>query len=115
MVAAAAAAGMPAVFAGCKHVESWLAGLRIEHFVLQTWYCADCTRPTSAGRAVSVHHPPYLARCVEVLYRLCRKRYDAHGSEGLDVNYVDSAEFFTALFGSDRFEHLVRAEGHTAC
>lgn len=36
-----------------------------------------------------------------------RKRYDAHGSQGLDVNFVDGAEFFTALFGSDRFEHLV--------
>lgn len=37
-----------------------------------------------------------------------RKRYDEHGAEGLDVNFVDGAEFFTALFGSDRFEHLVR-------
>ncbi|KAL4451590.1 hypothetical protein ABPG75_007252 [Micractinium tetrahymenae] len=36
-----------------------------------------------------------------------RKRYDEHGTEGLDVNFVDGAEFFTALFGSDRFEHLV--------
>ncbi|KAL4428793.1 hypothetical protein ABPG77_005231 [Micractinium sp. CCAP 211/92] len=36
-----------------------------------------------------------------------RKRYDEHGAEGLDVNFVDGAEFFTALFGSDRFEHLV--------
>ena len=36
-----------------------------------------------------------------------RKRYDAHGTQGLDVNFVDGAEFFGALFGSDRFEHLV--------
>ena len=36
-----------------------------------------------------------------------RERYDEHGSQGLDVNFVDGAEFFTALFGSDRFEHLV--------
>jgi hypothetical protein len=36
-----------------------------------------------------------------------RTRYDAHGSEALDVNFMDSAEFFAALFGSDRFEHLV--------
>lgn len=40
-----------------------------------------------------------------------RKRYDEHGREGLDVNFVDSAEFFSALFGSDRFEHLVRRHG----
>lgn len=36
-----------------------------------------------------------------------RKRYDAHGTEGLDVNFMDSGAFFTALFGSDRFDHLV--------
>lgn len=36
-----------------------------------------------------------------------RKRYDAHGTQGLDVNFVDGAEFFAALFGSDRFEHLI--------
>lgn len=36
-----------------------------------------------------------------------RKRYDAHGTQGLDVNFVDGAAFFGALFGSDRFEHLV--------
>ena len=36
-----------------------------------------------------------------------RARYDAHGAEALDVNFMDSAEFFTALFGSDRFDHLV--------
>lgn len=36
-----------------------------------------------------------------------RKRYDANGAQGLDVNFVDGAEFFSALFGSDRFEHLV--------
>lgn len=36
-----------------------------------------------------------------------RRRYDAHGAAGLDVNFIDGWEFFTALFGSDRFEHLV--------
>jgi len=36
-----------------------------------------------------------------------RRRYDAHGTEGLDINFVDGAEFFAALFGNDRFEHLV--------
>jgi curved DNA-binding protein CbpA len=36
-----------------------------------------------------------------------RKRYDAHGTQGLDVNFVDGAEFFGALFGSDRFDHLI--------
>lgn len=36
-----------------------------------------------------------------------RARYDAHGLEGLDVNFMDSAEFFNMLFGSECFEHLV--------
>lgn len=36
-----------------------------------------------------------------------RKQYDAHGVEGLDANLVDGALFFTCLFGSDRFEHLI--------
>jgi hypothetical protein len=36
-----------------------------------------------------------------------RKQYDAHGSEGLDANLVNGALFFTCLFGSDRFEHLI--------
>ena len=36
-----------------------------------------------------------------------RKRYDAKGAEGVDVDFMDHAEFFNALFGSDRFEHLV--------
>ena len=38
-----------------------------------------------------------------------RKRYDAKGAEGVDVDFMDHAEFFNALFGSDRFEHLVGA------
>ena len=36
-----------------------------------------------------------------------RAKYDAHGVEGLDVNFMDGAEFFSMLFGSDRFEHLL--------
>ena len=36
-----------------------------------------------------------------------RKQYDAHGSAGLDANLVNGALFFTCLFGSDRFEHLI--------
>lgn len=36
-----------------------------------------------------------------------RARYDQHGAEGLDVNFMDSAEFFAMLFGNDLFEHLV--------
>jgi hypothetical protein len=31
-----------------------------------------------------------------------RARYDAHGADALNVDFMDSAEFFTALFGSDR-------------
>jgi hypothetical protein len=30
------------------------------------------------------------------------------GAEALDVNFMDGAEFFMMLFGSDKFEHLVR-------
>lgn len=37
-----------------------------------------------------------------------RARYDAHGKDAcLDHNYIDSSEFFTALFGSFKFEHLI--------
>ncbi|GLC44692.1 hypothetical protein PLESTB_000973900 [Pleodorina starrii] len=36
-----------------------------------------------------------------------RKRYDANGAEGLDVNFMDGGSFFNMLFGSDQFEHLV--------
>ena len=52
--------------------------------------------------------PEPRAPCTACLPGWRRKRYDEHGSQGLDVNFVDGAEFFTALFGSDRFEHLVR-------
>ena len=31
-----------------------------------------------------------------------RERYDKHGEQALDVDLMDSAEFFTMLFGSDR-------------
>jgi curved DNA-binding protein CbpA len=37
-----------------------------------------------------------------------RARYDAHGKDAcLDHSYIDSSEFFTALFGSFKFEHLI--------
>ena len=39
-----------------------------------------------------------------------RRRYDKHGSEGLDINFMDAGEFFTALFGSQKFDHLVRLQ-----
>ena len=31
-----------------------------------------------------------------------RAKYDAHGADALNVDFMDSSEFFTALFGSDR-------------
>ena len=34
-----------------------------------------------------------------------RERYDKHGEQALDVDFMDSAEFFTMLFGSDRYAH----------
>ena len=33
-----------------------------------------------------------------------RERYDKHGEQALDVDFMDSAEFFAMLFGSDRCE-----------
>ena len=36
-----------------------------------------------------------------------KEQYDRHGSEGLDVNFMDGGFFFNALFGSDSFDHLV--------
>jgi DnaJ-class molecular chaperone len=37
-----------------------------------------------------------------------RARYDRAGAEGLDqVDFMDSAAFFSALFGSEMFEYLV--------
>ena len=36
-----------------------------------------------------------------------RRRYDEHGVQGLDVNFMDACEFFTMLFGSDKFQHLI--------
>ena len=32
-----------------------------------------------------------------------RERYDKHGVQALDVDFMDSVEFFTMLFGSDRY------------
>lgn len=37
-----------------------------------------------------------------------RKRYDQSGCAALsDVNFMDSSAFYSALFGSEMFEHLV--------
>lgn len=36
-----------------------------------------------------------------------RARYDKSGKDGLDVSFMDGGEFFSMLFGSDQFEHLV--------
>lgn len=36
-----------------------------------------------------------------------RRQYDTHGRQALDVNFMDPSEFFTMLFGSDKFEHLI--------
>ena len=36
-----------------------------------------------------------------------REQYDRHGSEGLDVNFMDGGQFFNCLFGSDILEHLM--------
>ena len=36
-----------------------------------------------------------------------RQRYDTHGTKSLDVDFMDASEFFTMLFGSDKFEHLI--------
>ncbi len=63
----------------------------------------------------TILHPPLLivmtVNCVFMQQVLSnadlRAKYDQHGVEGLDVNFMDSGEFFTMLFGSDRFEHLL--------
>ena len=63
----------------------------------------------------TVLHSPLLSmitvNCLRVQQVLSnadlRAKYDQHGVEGLDVNFMDSGEFFSMLFGSDRFEHLL--------
>lgn len=52
--------------------------------------------------------PADLRRCLQVLSNAdLRAKYDAHGVEGLDVNFMDTAEFFSMLFGSESFDHLL--------
>ena len=58
--------------------------------------CAYCTQPAGGAKDTPT-------RCCR------RKRYDEHGAAALGASFVDGAEFFAALFGSERFEHLVRA------
>ena len=36
-----------------------------------------------------------------------RRKYDAHGKVALDMNFVEGSEFYAALFGSDKFIHLI--------
>ena len=49
-----------------------------------------------------------LSKCLQVLGDVkLRRQYDANGVQGLDVNFMDACEFFTMLFGSDRFQHLI--------
>lgn len=52
--------------------------------------------------------PTDLKSCWQVLSNAdLRAKYDAHGVEGLDVNFMDTAEFFSMLFGSESFDHLL--------
>lgn len=103
---------------------AWYFFLLCGHLcVVLPWRCWMCHRRPAGPTAgwLALPHPPLPTACVRRVRAVycCtavrRKRYDAHGAEGLDVNYVDGAEFFTALFGSDRFSHLVSAAaGRTA-
>ena len=71
-------------------------------------------RPTRCSTVLPAHPlpPPCLSQAYQVLGTPdLRHRYDAHGQQGLDVNFMDGSAFFSALFGSDRFEHLVRRGG----
>jgi hypothetical protein len=36
-----------------------------------------------------------------------RERYDKNGRDGLAVNFMDAPLFYSCLFGSDMFDHLV--------
>lgn len=37
-----------------------------------------------------------------------RARYDKGGKEGLaDVDFMDGGSFFSMLFGSDQFDHII--------
>ena len=36
-----------------------------------------------------------------------RKKYDKHGKDSLDVNFMDYACVFTILFGAEHFEPLI--------
>lgn len=36
-----------------------------------------------------------------------RERYDQHGLDGLDINFMDGAQFYSCLFGSELFDYLV--------
>lgn len=68
------------------------------------------TRPPvhtpSAWPTSSAHPLPALAPQVLGDPEL-RDRYDEHGKDGLDVNFMDGAEFFNMLFGSEQFEYLI--------
>ena len=69
---------------------------------------AACHRHAGCGKGClqALQHPH--TPSMQVLGNAeLRQRYDQHGAEGLDVNFMDGAEFFTMLFGSDSFEHLL--------
>lgn len=36
-----------------------------------------------------------------------RQRYDKHGLDGVQEGLMDAAAFFTCLFGSEMFDHLI--------
>lgn len=75
---------------------------RLQRSLLNQAFAAACLRAcNTTPRSVLMHR-----RCAALP---TSKRYDAHGAQALDVNFVDASDFFAALFGSDRFEHLVRA------
>eukprot|EP00879_Flechtneria_rotunda_P029081 GHRR01031345.1.p1 GENE.GHRR01031345.1~~GHRR01031345.1.p1 ORF type:complete len:541 (+),score=254.00 GHRR01031345.1:550-2172(+) len=62
----------------------------------------------NAGDAEASARFQLLAEAYQVLSNpTLRARYDQHGLEGLDLDFMDAAAFYTCLFGSDMFDQLV--------